>query len=74
MSDFNQQQYYAAASAAMMYKPDEALDLHGMPGKRGRTRTDRFQKKERTKFDVAVVSLNTAGPVDGYSRQKMLFF
>jgi hypothetical protein len=60
----------------MMYyhERNDHLEIPHFSEKRGRTRTDRFHKKERQPVDLAVVSLNTAGPVDGYSRQKMLFF
>ena len=45
--------------------------------RRGRTRTEkqaiRF-KNERKPIDVAVVSVNPAGPFENMHRQKMLFF
>jgi hypothetical protein len=45
--------------------------------RRGRTRTDRQGqglKNERKPIDVAVVSVNPAGPFENIHRQKMLFF
>jgi hypothetical protein len=60
---------YPTASAGLVYNREPMDDEINLPGgRRGRTRTDRFMKKERLQVDLAVVSLNTAGPVDGYSR------
>ena len=45
--------------------------------RRGRTRTERQAmgyKNERKPIDVAVVSVNPAGPFENIHRQKMLFF